>query len=119
MSTKSAMQRLFMTAILGVWATGAVAHSPLEMTMPADNAKLADAPLEILLDFKGNIRLTKVKTTHADHPSVDLDLTGFSGFISDYRIPIQPIGSGPYVIEWRGLGTDGHAMDGSFNFSVE
>ena len=71
------------------------------------------------MDFKGDIRLTRVSMTHAEHPSVDLDLDGFDGFISDYAIPLQSMESGVYLIEWRGLGADGHALNGSLSFTVE
>lgn len=104
---------------MGFWATGAFAHSPLEVTIPANESVIAEVPSEISMDFKGDIRLTRVSITHADHPSVDLDLDSFDGFISDYAIPLQPMGSGVYLIEWRGLGADGHPMNGSFSFTVE
>jgi len=29
------------------------------------------------------------------------------------------MGAGTYRIEWRGLGIDGHAMQGEFTFTVE
>ena len=102
-----------------LWATGVVAHSPLSGTTPAHEAIIAEVPTEVLLEFKGDISLTRVTMTHEDHPSVDMDLTGHSGFISSYAIPVQPMGTGEYVIEWRGLGTDGHALTGSFHFTVE
>jgi methionine-rich copper-binding protein CopC len=102
-----------------VWATGAVAHSPIETTTPRDEATVAQVPAEVVMAFKGGIRLTRVSVTHADSPAVDLDLEGFGGFISTYAIPLLPMGSGLYLIEWRGLGDDGHAMSGSFSFTVE
>jgi|TARA_B100001059_G_scaffold107312_1_gene106967 methionine-rich copper-binding protein CopC len=113
------MKQILLTAMIGLWATGVIAHSPLEATIPANEAVVAEVPLEVVLDFKGDIRLTRVSMTHADHPSVDLDLESFSGFISDYAIPLQGMGSGAYIIEWRGLGADGHALNGSFSFTVE
>ncbi|MFV2052360.1 copper resistance CopC family protein [Aliiroseovarius sp. YM-037] len=113
------MKQTMLTAMMGLWATGAFAHSPLEATIPANESIIAEAPSEIAMDFKGHIRLTRVSMTHADHPSVDLDLEGFDGFISDYAIPLQSMGSGVYLIEWRGLGVDGHALNGSFSFTVE
>jgi len=29
------------------------------------------------------------------------------------------MGTGNYLIEWRGLGGDGHALNGTFSFTVE
>ncbi len=113
------MKRPIYAAAIAILATAAFAHSPLETTIPAHEASVAEMPEEIIMGFNGNIRLTRVSMTHADDPSADLDLDGFSGFISDYAIPMQPMGPGVYIIEWRGLGDDGHAMHGSFSFTVE
>ena len=111
------MTRSILTALMLIWATSAAAHSPLNATMPADKATVAEVPDEIMLAFKGDIRLTRVTMTHAEHEA-DLDLNGFSGFLSDFTIPLQSMGAGPYQIEWRGLGDDGHAMNGTFSFTV-
>ncbi|AXI46514.1 copper resistance protein CopC [Sulfitobacter sp. SK012] len=113
------MKNILIAGMICVWATTGLAHSPLHGTTPANEASVAEAPTELLLDFKGDIRLTRVTMTHADHDSVDLDLSGNSGFISDYSVPMQPNGSGTYVIDWRGLGSDGHALNGTFSFTAE
>ena len=113
------MKNILLAGMIGIWATSAMAHSPLDSTTPANEAIVAEAPSEIALDFKGNIRLTRMKMTYADNPSVNLDLSGHDGFISDYSVPMATMGSGIYVIEWRGLGDDGHALNGTFKFTVE
>ena len=112
------MKRPLLTSLMVLWATSAFAHSPLEATVPTDDAIVAEVPSEIVMDFKGNIRLTRVKMTHAMQEA-DLDLGGFEGFMSDYAIPMQSMGAGTYQIEWRGLGDDGHPMNGTFSFTVE
>ncbi len=32
---------------------------------------------------------------------------------------MHDVGAGVYVVEWRGLGSDGHALNGTFSFTVE
>lgn len=113
------MKQLFATGLMMVWATVATAHSPLEVTVPAGDAVVTEVPSEIQMTFKGTIRLTRVTLTHAGKHSVDLDLDGFSGFLTNYAIPLQSFEAGLYEIEWRGLGDDGHALNGTFNFTVE
>lgn len=113
------MKKILIAALIGIFATSAGAHSPLDGTTPANEATVAEMPSEVRLDFKSEIRLTRVTMTYADHPSVDLDLSGHDGFISDYSLPTEPMGNGSYVIAWRGLGADGHALNGSFYFTVE
>ncbi|MGB3246522.1 MAG: copper resistance CopC family protein [Sulfitobacter sp.] len=113
------MKSIMLAGIIGIWSTGAMAHSPLDGTTPADDAILSEVPSEVLLDFKGKIRLTRITMTYAEQSGVDLDLDGHDGFISQYAIPLQSMGNGAYIIEWRGLGADGHALNGSFSFTVE
>jgi methionine-rich copper-binding protein CopC len=113
------MKNILLAGTMVFLANGAMAHSPLNTTTPADEATIAAAPSELLLDFKGEVRLTKVSMTHAAEHSVDLDLSGNKGFISDYTVPMESMGNGEYVIDWRGLGKDGHPMKGSFTFNVQ
>ena len=113
------MKNILLVGMMMIWATGAIAHSPLKSTIPADDAVISEVPLEVLLAFKGHIRLTRMTMTHADNDAVKMDISGHSGFIRDYVIPVQSMGLGIYVINWRGLGADGHALNGKFSFLVE
>ena len=113
------MKNILLAGMIAVWATGAVAHSAMDETTPAHEAVLAEAPTEVVMNFLHDIRLTRVSMTHADQPAVDLDLSAYKGMEIDFTVPMQSIGSGTYLIDWRGLGADGHAMTGSFSFVVE
>ncbi|MEX0309630.1 MAG: copper resistance protein CopC [Tateyamaria sp.] len=113
------MKQVFLAATVAFLATSALAHSPLEATVPEQDAILDVAPNEIALDFKGKIRLTRVTLTLDSQQATDLDLGAFKGFLSDYAIPVEPMGSGAYEVEWRGLGDDGHPMNGTFSFTVK
>ena len=41
------------------------------------------------------------------------------GLAQEFALPMQDMGPGSYVVEWRGLGADGHALNGTFNFTVK
>ena len=113
------MKDILLAVVVGLWATAAIAHSPLAATTPADKSLVAEMPLEVVLNFKNTIRLTRVVITNGDNPGIELDLEGNKRFLSDHKIPVPPMGSGLHLIEWRGLGADGHALKGSFGFSVK
>jgi methionine-rich copper-binding protein CopC len=113
------MKTTILALTLGLCATGLLAHSPLGMTAPEDEAVLTEAPSEIVMDFVGDIRMTRVTLTDADGTDTKLDVSDYSGFGSDFTIPVEAMGSGTYVVEWRGLGTDGHPLTGKFSFTVE
>lgn len=113
------MKNILLAGVIALAGTNVAAHSPLNATIPANEAIIAAAPTDLELDFKGEVRLTKVSMTHAPHDSIDLDLSGTKGFISNYTLPIEGMGNGTYVIDWRGLGKDGHPMKGTFTFTVQ
>lgn len=101
------------------FSTPVLAHSPLEKTSPNDGAKVEAAPSEIGFVFKRNLRLTKVTATLVDAEALKLDLAGLTKFATEFAVPFTATGSGEYVIEWRGLGDDGHVQKGTFSFTVD
>ncbi|MDJ0820193.1 MAG: copper resistance protein CopC [Paracoccaceae bacterium] len=113
------MLRAVFAAAFAVLATGVFAHSPLQGTSPADGAVVAAAPAEVSLTFGRNIRLTRVSWSHAEGGSGQFDLAGQTAFTTEFALPFDGVGPGRYVIEWRGLGDDGHPQNGSFTFVVE
>ena len=113
------MKNALLAVILGLCATSATSHSSLSSTTPKNNGVITKIPTEVLLNFKGKVRLTRVEMTHANHQGFDLDLSGHDGFTFDYAVPLVAMGIGAYSIDWRGLSADGHALNGSFNFIVE
>ena len=113
------MKTFLRAGMIGIWATGAIAHSPLDGTTPTNEAIVTEMPTEVLMDFKGNIRLTRVSITHANKHSMDMDLGEQTAFTQEFALPMHDMGAGVYVVEWRGLGDDGHALNGTFSFTVE
>ncbi|GAA6165486.1 hypothetical protein NBRC116590_31900 [Pelagimonas sp. KU-00592-HH] len=113
------MKKLVTLALVSTLATSAFAHSRVDTTTPENGAVVAEVPAEISLDFAADIRLTRVEMTHQDHPPVRLDLGGQTSFERKFTLPLQGMGNGIYRIEWRGLGEDGHAMQGKFMFTVD
>lgn len=113
------MKHLALFVLLASLASGAFAHSRVDTTTPENGAVIADVPADISFNFANDIRLTRVEMTHADHPSVQLDLGDQKSFDRSFTLPLEGMGVGIYRIEWRGLGIDGHAMQGEFTFTVE
>ncbi|PIB25112.1 copper resistance protein CopC [Amylibacter kogurei] len=113
------MKKLTLFALLAMLSSGAFAHSRVDTTAPHNGAVLAEVPTEVSFNFANDIRLTRVEMTHADHPSVQLDLGELKSFERAFTLPLEGMGPGIYRIEWRGLGVDGHVMQGDFTFTVE
>ena len=113
------MKTILLAGMMGIWATGAMAHSPLDATTPDNEATVTEMPTEVLMDFKGDIRLTRVSIIHAGKHRMDMDLGEQKAFMQEFALPMHDMGAGVYVVEWRGLGDDGHALNGTFSFTVE
>ena len=113
------MKKIAFLALLVSLASGAFAHPRVKATIPEDGALIAEVPAEISFRFIRNTRLTRVEMIHSDQPSLQLDLGNQRSFDRTFTLPLQGMGAGTYRIEWRGLGIDGHAMQGEFTFTVE
>ena len=113
------MKYLIVAALLALSAAPASAHSKANKMEPANGEVISGVPENVTLSFVKKIRLIKVRMTHADKHSEDLDLGDQKTFLKKYSVPMNDLGSGVYLIEWRGLGGDGHAMKGNFSFEVE
>lgn len=113
------MKKLAILACITALATGAFAHSEVDTTTPENGATMGEVPDEIGLTFAKDIRLTRVEMVHQNHPAVDLDLGAQTRFDRAFTLPLQGLGTGTYRIDWRGLSVDGHAMKGTFSFTVE
>jgi methionine-rich copper-binding protein CopC len=50
---------------------------------------------------------------------MDMDLGNQKTFANEFILPMHDMGPGTYEVEWRGLGADGHALNGTFSFTVE
>ena len=112
-------QILGIAVFLAMIGTNALAHSEKESIKPADGAVLDNVPETLEMRFNDGMRLTKVEMTYAGTQIETLDLGAQSGFVKEFSLPLVPMGSGLYQIEWRGLGVDGHPMTGSFSFEVK
>lgn len=110
---------IFAALSVATSTTLALAHSDDMTTMPADGDVVQTVPADIMFTFDDAIRLTRIEMTHSGDAAVDLDLAGQQSFATEYTVPMTAMGDGTYQIEWRGLGVDGHPVQGGFSFEVE
>ena len=96
-----------------------MAHSPLDQTTPANEDLITEVPTEILMKFKADIRMTRVSISYEGDKSTKIDLGDQTNFMQEFSLPIYDMGKGAYLVEWRGLSADGHALNGAFSFTVE
>ena len=100
---------------------GARFHTRLTKSNPAVDTTLAASPkvIELWWNEKPEASLTTVTVQGADSAQAQLGKIRVSdnlmGVATDVTKPLVP---GKYVVKWKTAGKDGHAVRGSFNFSV-
>ncbi|MEO0383178.1 MAG: copper resistance protein CopC [Pseudomonadota bacterium] len=100
----------------------AFAHSPVNTSNPADGTTLADVPEVLTLTLAEPGRFMRVEVTHTTEDgstthTEDLDIPSRATTnVMDFT-PTS-MGPGTYLVEWRVLGADGHAMDGTVTYIV-
>lgn len=102
------------------WFDPAFAHSKMKHSVPEDGATVSAGLEQIELRFSDGLRLMLVKvsqigvTTAKDIMPAPLP----KEFTRHAVMPIDPLEPGDYQVTWTGVGKDGHAMNGTFKFTV-
>jgi len=113
------MNKLFIPAlsILGLFASGAYAHTHVEKAVPADNSTVKAAPKEIMLHFNEAARLTalSIQKEGEKEQAVKPLPSAPSEMVS---VPIPPLAPGKYLVTYRVMGDDNHVMSGKLHFTV-
>ena len=104
--------------VLGA-AAPAIAHDGLVDSSPADGAAVTGAPDAVELDFTGEplplgTLVTVTGPDGADVSSGDADISGTT--VTQAVAPDAPPGA--YRVAWRSTSSDGHALSGTFDFTV-
>ncbi|WP_299049141.1 copper resistance CopC family protein [uncultured Tateyamaria sp.] len=110
-------QIILALAVILATAAAALAHSKAEDTTPANEATVETVEV-IELRFDDPMRVTAISLTG---PDGDLEITRETGLdpVTEFRaMPPATMPAGEYTVDWRGLSSDGHPMQGSFDFTV-
>ena len=110
-------QSIFTVLALIATATGAWAHSTAEEKTPANEATVASVEV-IEMRFDDPMRVTAITLTG---PAGEVDIERETGMdaVTEFRaLPPADLPDGFYTVDWRGLSSDGHPMQGTFGFTV-
>jgi methionine-rich copper-binding protein CopC len=117
------MNRLLTYAMLGtVTVLGtAMFHNHLVKSAPAAGEKLAASPKEVRLWFNERpvIPFTSVTLLTADSTKIVTIKAVATDDSMAVSAPLAtPLGPGSYLITWRTASRDGHAIRGTYGFSI-
>lgn len=97
----------------------ALAHSELRESTPAQDARLAHPPAEIVLRFNERVQVTALRLLGADGRALPLRRPGGSEPAQEARAtPATPLPPGAFALEWRAISADGHPIRGTIRFTI-
>ncbi|WP_291296469.1 copper resistance CopC family protein [Elioraea sp.] len=95
------------------------AHSELRTSAPAQGARLAAAPTEIVLRFNELVQLTALTLIDAEGRQTRVALPRDTTPRAVERLAAPPLSPGAWRFEWRAISADGHPVRGTVRFAIE
>lgn len=95
------------------------AHSELRASEPANGARLATPPAEIVLRFNEAVQLTALTLRDEAGRQTRIVLPRDTAPRNVERLAAPPIALGAWRLEWRAISADGHPVRGTVRFTVE
>ena len=116
------LQSMLGLAALALLTTGFAMHLRLVKSAPSANEVVGAIPTEIRLWFsqKPELSLTTIKLLREDSTAVELNgkVAATDDSLS-VRIPLTAaLEKGTYIVSWRSVSKDGHAVRGSYRFNL-
>ena len=104
------------------WGSPVSAHGQLDSSSPAPAAVLETAPSEISLDFNEPVTpvARSIEIYNQDGQRIVLGEALLSPDDPSVLIAkdVPAIPNGLYVVAWRGVSNDGHAIEGAYSFQI-
>jgi methionine-rich copper-binding protein CopC len=114
------MKQIIIIFLLIFINSAAFAHSQLTEILPEDNVTYNDAPPQIEMKFKSEVKLVKIDLIRVDiKEKIKLDSSLLKNKSTNYSIPMPKLDEGIYRFEWRALSPDGHIIKGKSDFEVK
>jgi len=105
-------------AIAGI-APPAIAHAFLQSAVPAANASLATAPVEIALQFSETLEPTFSDIDITDAAGNDVKAAPVVTQGTSMRVSLKPLNPGNYRVRWRAVSIDTHRTEGQYGFEIK
>jgi copper transport protein len=114
----TAFASLLVALVFGV----AFAHATLVRSDPPKDARLSRPPAELRLEFSEAVtaRTSRIELVAPDSQRLGLVLRADTADAKTLLAEVPPLPiAGRYRVEWRLVGTDGHAVTGNYAFTVD
>ena len=115
----STLRNLFIGATMVVVTSNAFAHVKLESAIPAFNASVASQPQNITLNFGADVMLMNLKLLDEQRKDIPLNYNVTHDMKKSFEIAVPKLTKGKYTVVWATMGSDGHNMNGEYNFTLQ
>lgn len=92
-----------------------LAHSVLKASIPSADTTVMTATQSIQLSFNNPITLMKVSVS-AGATEIAIDFQRSATAQTEFTIATPALAPARYLVQWKGMGQDGHVMKGEFHF---
>ncbi len=102
-------------------ATSAVAHSFLVDATPSSKEHVATSPKTVKLRFGGGVEppYSKITIETPDGKVLGEGNTGVPGKPRELTANAPELAPGKYIVRYRVLSSDGHIVEGNYEFTVD
>lgn len=109
-------------AVIALWPSPASAHAQLDSSSPAPSSVLESAPSEIRLDFNEPVnpvaRSIEIYNQEGQRIVLGEALVSPNDPTVLVAGDVPEIPEGLYVVAWRAVSNDGHAVEGAYSFQI-
>ncbi|NIK74905.1 hypothetical protein FHS15_000003 [Paenibacillus castaneae] len=115
------MKRILFIFLAALWLmpSVAMAHSKIELAVPAQDETLDASPQQIEMTFNTKIeKLSNFKLFNAAGEEMDTEKAEVNGATMSGKV-LSELPNGIYTVKWTIIGADGHSVEGNYSFTVE
>jgi methionine-rich copper-binding protein CopC len=115
------IRSIFAVGAVALLSTAAVMHLRLVKSAPGSGEIVTNMPTEIRLWFsqKPDVGLTTIKLLREDSTVVALGKVVRTNDSLSVKVPLEKaLVPGTYLVNWRAVSKDGHAVRGSYHFNM-
>jgi methionine-rich copper-binding protein CopC len=95
----------------------ALAHGELSSSAPGHEA-VVTAPEQLVLNFSDDVRLLRLALVHGASHNIDFGFSPTTVAQRTFSHDLPELMIGAHTVNWTIVGSDGHTVSGTFNFSV-
>ncbi len=117
MKKLSWLNAMLLAVVVALPAGKVLAHGELSSSAP-DHEAVVMSPEQLVLNFSDDVRLLRLTLVHGASHNMDFGFSPTTAAQRTFSHDLPELMLGTHTVNWTIIGTDGHTVNGSFNFVV-